>query len=353
MGERSLLQRGRQDTLAGDAEVHHLDTPHRSRGVEHQAELPGSHGSRDVRLHHGTVDLAGVGVEAGRNVDGHAQGVRRIHARDGGGRHAFHLRMQARSEERVHDDRRPAQPLPPRAGRAFRGQIDDRVRVEAAQNPQEHRRIAADLARWHGQKDLHRGAPAQQVACHDEAVPAVLPRTAHDARVEPREGRTLSGNNLSHPTSGVLHQHQPGKSQLLDDRAVDGAHLGRGEKERHAAPILLAMCVGHTPIDGLAHLTHGAVHPDHHRTRHEAVTDVQLLETRQRRDRPDVGVVEAMAGGQAQPGVDRRPAAFSRRGSSRLDSAEPGGVAVVAGVQLGLGCPEAGRGPRHCPRRDR
>src|SRR5215831_10728952 len=57
--------------------------------------------------------------------------------------------------------------------------------------------------------------------------------------------------------------------------------------------------------DRLAQLDDGGVHTDHHGARDQAMPDVQLLQADQRRDRPDVAVIEAMPGAQMHARVGR------------------------------------------------
>jgi hypothetical protein len=211
VADRGYRLGGRQHAFGRHPQIHHLHVADRRLGIQHQPELAGAHGRGDVRQHRAAVAFAGIGVEARRDVHGHAQGIGRVHPRDGRGRHARDLRVQARAEERIHDHRRPAEPLLPHARLAFRGQVDDGIRLERAQHPQEHGGVACDLRRRQGQEDLHVRAPAEQVSGDDEAVATVLAGAAHDADAEPAELRSFPGDDLGHAAAGVFHQHQAGK----------------------------------------------------------------------------------------------------------------------------------------------
>src|SRR5262245_34094840 len=59
--------------------------------------------------------------------------------------------------------------------------------------------------------------------------------------------------------------------------------------------------------DRVPQLDDGFPHPDHHGARHQAVADVELFQPDQRRDRPDVAVVQTVTRAQAQSRIGRRP----------------------------------------------
>ena len=130
------------------------------------------------------MHLTAVGVEARGDVHGHAQRLGRVHRRDGGSGHAHDIAAESGSKQSIHDHNAPAQLLPPCPGVAIRREVNHAIRRERAQHPREDRRVARDLFGGHGQKDLHAGSPAEQVAGDYEPVAAVLARAAHDAHIQ-------------------------------------------------------------------------------------------------------------------------------------------------------------------------
>ena len=164
MTERPAFEGRREHALGRDAQIHYLDPAHGRIGVEHEPEFPAPHGGRYVRLHRAAMDLACVGIEAGWDVDGHAQGQGCIDSGNGGRRRAHDLRTQPRAENRVDDDRRTGQACLPDLGIVFRRKILDAIPVQRTQNLGKQGGIPRQLRVWLGQQDTHLGASAQEVA---------------------------------------------------------------------------------------------------------------------------------------------------------------------------------------------
>ena len=96
----------KEHALGRDAQIHDFDSAHGRIGIENESKFSAPHGGRDVRLHGTTMDFPCVGIETRGDIDGHAQGLGRIHASDGGRRRTLDLRAQPRAEDRVDNDLR-------------------------------------------------------------------------------------------------------------------------------------------------------------------------------------------------------------------------------------------------------
>ena len=85
--------------------------------------------------------------------------------------------------------------------------------------------------------EQHANAVAAQVKMpgDDEAVAGVVPAAATD---DDRPGDAQSAKHVGHAAAGVLHQHQPRETELLDGDLIDPARLLASEGERQHGKVL-------------------------------------------------------------------------------------------------------------------
>ena len=166
------------------------------------------------RRRHGAEIGAAVAMDAGRHVDrDHGQTAR------GGGRErrrrgAVELPAEAGTENRVDHQRRPFQHV--------RLEILDRT----VPSGRMRRRIARKAGHGTQQAQAYRPAARSQVPGHDEAVAAIVARSAqHGDRLR----RETGGDSRRHRRARALHQrdarHAAGNRQ-----SVDLTHLGCRQK---------------------------------------------------------------------------------------------------------------------------
>ena len=180
--------------------------------------------------------IAGIGRQAGRQIDGDDRNARRVDVGDHAFDQAGDRRVEAGAEDRVDDERAVADlgevQLPRLAVRDF-----DDGQAEAAENLEIDPRVAADVGDRADEEHRHVDAALHQRARDDEAVAAVVAAAAQHGHVPLEQVAVDRLHGRDDLAAGVLHQHERRDADLLDRPPIGFAHL-RGVQHAHRTWIL-------------------------------------------------------------------------------------------------------------------
>ncbi len=199
-------------------------------GRARERDLERGHADRPVCVDRDAEHAAGVGVEAGWDIErepargavDHGDHVgevtfdralepdaeQRVDRQCGAGDRATHLGERGRRVGHAHDTA---------------GTLEDR---------QVRRRVALDPRGRHGEIYRRVDAHRAQHARGDEAIAAVVAGPAHDGDVIVGSDHLACRGGDGSP--GRLHQRQRGQPDLLDRRTIERTHLGRRDDGPHA-----------------------------------------------------------------------------------------------------------------------
>ncbi len=221
-----------------------------------QEELPGADAPRDAGRNPDVHDVNRAGVLGGhpllRVVEGYGpfgpdrrarpEAARHIHAQDRlsgrvhvvdqGGIGLSQLPLHADSQERIDDQVGPGHRLLASVEPLEDGNVHEPLEVR----PRFRRRELVGRA---GEEDLHLGVLGQ-VACGDETIAAVVPRTADDEDPLPRRGE-LSAGDVGHALARRLHELEDRDAEVLRV-AVEHAHLDGRDHRRGIQPSVVKHC---------------------------------------------------------------------------------------------------------------
>ena len=196
-----------------------------------QADLRGDHGRRLVGAHAAVLDDAGLGVQAGGDVDGDDAGGRFVERGDPDGEGRAELAVEPGPEDGVDHEVRAGQQV----GELVTGRPHDDLDV-ATRCAARHmaREGGGHLARPDGRGDRHMGAALLQDISGDPAVTAVVAESGEDDDLLGIVFLGDSGDELA----GMLHELGFRGAFALDDVLEPPDFLSAQNGFHQSAPVL-------------------------------------------------------------------------------------------------------------------